>query len=104
MVIMIIRVIETLLLMIMWFTLYLWLTDISARNDLVFSIILFRNALIGSKFYVALICMAHMLNSLIFMLRLFSSKVNLLVEFLQRWGSLVVGCWMNGVTMTHVFL
>ena len=71
----------------MCFLLCLWLTilfDISAGNGLLLSIIFFRNALIGCKLYVALICMARMLKSFMVMLHLFSSKVDFLVKFLLR--------------------
>ena len=87
MVIVIILVIQTLLLMLMSFLFYLWLTillDISAGNGLLLETLFFRNALIGSNFYVALICMAHMQISFMVMLYLFNSKVDLIFKFLLR--------------------
>jgi hypothetical protein len=57
--------------MLMSFILYLWLAilfDISAGNGLLLGTLFFRNAFIGSKFYVALICILHVFNSFMVML------------------------------------
>ena len=78
----IILVIETLLLMLMCFSLYLWLIiifDISARAGLLLCLIFFRKAFIECNSYV---CLGHILNSSIVILLLISSKVSVLVKLL----------------------
>jgi len=73
--------------MVMSFLFCLWPTilfDISAGNGLLLETLFYRNAFIGRKFYVALICMAHMFKSLIVMLHLFNSKVDLIFKLLLR--------------------
>ena len=78
----IILVIETLLLMLMCFSLYLWLSiifDISARAGLLLCLIFFRKAFIRCNSYV---CLGQTVNSSTVMLLLMSSKVSVLVKLL----------------------